>query len=109
MMAEINDSKAWATVRSAVIDVREKHRFSNVIEQIYDDALDVFLLRNAFPVDLLSGMAEQLDHDRNTISWARPNAVMPPDDIYILGTDTPATPTYKAPRGASLDSYLESA
>jgi hypothetical protein len=34
---------------------------------------------------------------------------MPVEDIQILGTDTPATPTYQAPRGASLDEYLASA
>ena len=41
--------------------------------------------------------------------WARPNEKMPVEDIQILGTHTPATPTYQAPRGASLDAYLDSA
>ena len=34
---------------------------------------------------------------------------MPVEDIQILGTDTPATPTFQAPSGASLDDYLASA
>ena len=34
---------------------------------------------------------------------------MPSEDIQIIGTDTPALPTYSAPRGASLDAYLASA
>jgi hypothetical protein len=34
---------------------------------------------------------------------------MPIEDIQILGTDTPALPTYSAPSGASLDEYLASA
>ncbi len=32
---------------------------------------------------------------------------MPVEDIQILGTDTLATPTYRAPRGGSLEAYLE--
>ena len=34
---------------------------------------------------------------------------MPVEDLQLLGTDTPATPTFQAPRGASLDAYLSSA
>lgn len=40
---------------------------------------------------------------------SRPNQKMPVEDLQILGTDTPATPTYQAPRGPSLDAYLTSA
>jgi hypothetical protein len=34
---------------------------------------------------------------------------MPVEDLQLLGTDTPATPTYQAPRGATLEAYLASA
>jgi hypothetical protein len=39
--------------------------------------------------------------------WNRPNAVMPPEDIQVLGTA--ATPTYSTPTGPTLDRYLEDA
>ena len=50
-----------------------------------------------------------LDRDDHNPGWARPNEKMPVEDIQLLGTDTPATPTYRAPRGDSLDAYLSSA
>ena len=34
---------------------------------------------------------------------------MPVEDLQILGTDNPATPSYQSPRGASLEAYLASA
>src|SRR5262249_34140096 len=109
VMAETKDARTRAKVRSVLSDASEKEQYSNVINHIYDDALDLFQLRNAFPAEAMADLARKLDRDRDSISWARPNAVMPPADIFLLGTDTPATPTFKTPRGASLEAYLESA
>jgi len=82
---------------------------TDVISQMYDDQLDVVIVRGAFPAGPLAAAGERLDTDERNPGWARPNERMPVEDIQILGTDTPATPTYQAPTGASLDAYLESA
>lgn len=82
---------------------------ADVITSMYDDALDVVIVRGAFPAAPLAAAGERLDRDDTNPGWARPNQRMPVEDIQILGTDTPATPTYTAPTGASLDAYLDSA
>ena len=76
---------------------------------MYRDALDVLIIRNAFDRNILTAVGEQLDSDAQDPGWARPNEKMPIEDLQILGTDAPATPTYQAPRGVSLDAYLGSA
>ncbi len=76
---------------------------------MYRDVLDVIVVRNAFDRRVLSAAGERLDSDASDPGWVRPNEKMPVEDLQILGTDTPATPTYQAPRGASLDAYLTSA
>jgi hypothetical protein len=76
---------------------------------MYEDRLDVLVVRRALPVAPLADAGERLDRDDHDPGWARPNEKMPVEDIQILGTDTPATPTYRAPGGASIDAYLESA
>jgi len=81
----------------------------NAIEEMYNDALDVLVVRGAFDRAALARAAAQLDRDDTDPGWARPNERMPVEDIQLLGTDTPATPTFRDPRGASLDRYLESA
>jgi hypothetical protein len=82
---------------------------ANAIEEMYNDALDVLIVRGAFDRDVLARAAAQLDRNDTDPGWARPNERMPVEDIQLLGTDTPATPTFRDPRGASLDRYLESA
>jgi hypothetical protein len=82
---------------------------SHAIEALYDDRLDVMLLRGALPVDTLTAAGALLDQADGKRTWSRPNAVAPPQDIHILGTDAPATPTFSAPTGASLDAYLRGA
>ncbi|MBI4473549.1 MAG: 2OG-Fe(II) oxygenase [Acidobacteria bacterium] len=96
-------------VRSVVVEAADIDSLANAVEQIYDDVLDVILLRQAFPENVLHEVGGRLDNAGDSIVWERPNAVMPPDDIGILGTDIPATPTYRSPQGPSLDAYLESA
>lgn len=79
------------------------------IDELYDDRVDVIIVRGAMPEAPLAAAAAKLDGGESGLDWSRPNKVAPPDDIHILGTDTPATPTYSAPTGASLEAYLAGA
>src|SRR6267142_2642245 len=96
-------------VRAADVDVSEADRLARAIDQMYNDELDVIVVRRALDPARLASVGEYLDRSDTNPGWARPNEKMPIEDIQVLGTDTPATPTYGAPTGASLDSYLESA
>lgn len=107
--AESPSSTADRVVRSIDVAATDVGAVSNAIEDMYDDVLDVIVIRNAFDRERLSAAGEALDRAGSDPGWARPNEKMPVEDIQLLGTDTPATPTYQAPRGASLDAYLESA
>lgn len=82
---------------------------ANAVESLYEDRLDLLALRGALPQATLAAVGERLDRDAPNRAWAHPNEPMPIEDIELLGTDTPATPTYRAPRGASLEAYLASA
>jgi hypothetical protein len=97
------------TVRFTEVNAAQAAAVSNGIEELYEDRLDVIIARGVFPAELLSETGRLLDRDDSGRPWARPNEKMPVEDVQLLGTDTPATPTYSAPRGASLDSYLASA
>jgi hypothetical protein len=83
-------------------DVSES--LANAIEEMYDDALDVAVVRRAWQPSALNATASALDSGDDGAKWNRPNAVMPPEDIQVLGTA--ATPTYSTPRGPTLDTYL---
>ena len=104
-----NLTAAQRQIRSAEIDAAAPGGSSDAITRMYDDELDVLIVRNALPREPLEAAGERLDRDDADPGWARPNIKMPVEDIQILGTDTPATPTYQAPRGATLDAYLASA
>lgn len=91
------------------VDRSDVSSVANCIEAMYRDEVDVVIIRNAFDTRVLSEAGARLDTDSSNPGWARPNEKMPVEDLQILGTDTPATPTYQAPRGASLDAYLTSA
>lgn len=96
-------------IRSVDVDVADAGSLSNAIDQMYEDALDVILVRRAFDPERLAAVGEYLDRDDAPAAWARPNARMPMEDIQVLGSEIPATPTYSAPTGASLEAYLASA
>lgn len=96
-------------IRSVDLAADDLSSVGNAIEEMYDDRLDVVVIRRALADPSLMAAGERLDRDDRHPGWARPNEKMPVEDIQILGTDTPATPTYQAPRGASLEAYLESA
>ena len=80
---------------------------SNAIEDMYDGALDVAVVRGSWPEQQLATVAAGLDTGAGDPGWNRPNAVMPPEDIQVLGTA--ATPTYSTPHGPQLDAYLQDA
>ena len=96
-------------VRCREVDAHDLAAVANGIEDIYDEALDVIVVRGAFDGATLARAGEHLDTDSRDPGWCRPNEKMPIEDLQVLGTDTPATPTFQAPRGASLDAYLSSA
>ena len=100
---------AQRTIRAREVDAARIGADAGAIPQMYDDQLDVLIVRRAFDDKPLADAGERLDRDDADPGWARPNIKMPVEDIQILGTDTPATPTYQAPGGASLDDYLASA
>jgi hypothetical protein len=97
------------TVRSLDVQAADATRIVNGIEDLYNDLLDVIVVRRAFVPEPLAVVGAKLDRDDVNPGWARPNEKMPVEDIQLLGTDTPATPTFQAPRGASIDAYLDSA
>lgn len=96
-------------VRLREVDDADASVAGRAIDEMYDDALDVLVVRRSFDPALMSRIGAGLDRDDRSRPWARPNQRMPVEDIQLLGTDAPATPTYQAPRGASLDEYLDSA
>ncbi len=111
-MSELQDQVApriRRSVRSLDVDARDVSTVANVIEDMYDDRVDVIVVRNALDGAVLARVGAQLDSGSRPVAWARPNEKMPIEDLQLLGTDTPATPTFQAPRGASLDDYLASA
>ena len=80
---------------------------SNAIEDLYDQRLDVAVVRRAWHDSQLASVAASLDREERNPGWNRPNAAMPPEDIQVLGTA--ATPTYSTPTGPTLNRYLEDA
>lgn len=96
-------------VRYLVVDARDLAVVGDGIEDLYAGAVDVIVVRGAFDAVTLADVGQRLDSDDRDPGWSRPNVKMPVEDLQVLGTDTPATPTYQAPRGTSLDAYLASA
>jgi len=77
---------------------------ANGIEDLYNGAVDLLVIRGAVQRAPLAAVADTLDRGARDPGWNRPNVAMPPEDIQVLGTA--ATPTYSTPRGPSLDAYL---
>lgn len=96
------------TVRYVDVDVREAGRLRSAIDDLYEDGLDVAVVRRAVSDPVTVQVCSRLDQNSTTLGWARPNQIVPGEDIFLLGSDTPATPTCKAPAGASLEEYLQS-
>jgi hypothetical protein len=104
-----NAARVRRSVRSLDVDATDTTSVANGIEDMYDDSLDVLVVRGAFDAATLAAVGERLDAETTAFPWSRPNEKMPVEDVQLLGTDTPATPTFRAPRGGSLDAYLASA
>jgi hypothetical protein len=100
------NTKLRRTVRHLDVDAADGVTVANCIEDMYADTLDVVIVRNIFSLDAFEAVGALLDTDAQDPGWARPNIKMPVEDIQVLGTNTPATPTYQDPRGATLDAYL---
>jgi hypothetical protein len=96
-------------VRSCEVDARGLSALGNGIEDLYDGSFDLIVARDAFDATVLADAGHRLDTDADDPGWSRPNLKMPLEDVQLLGTDSPATPTYAAPRGTSLDAYLAGA
>jgi hypothetical protein len=96
-------------VRWIDADAGDTARLSNAVEDIYREVFDLVVVRGAFDASVLSQAGERCDSEDSVLPWSRPNRSMPVEDVQVLGTDTPATPTYSAPRGTTLDAYLASA
>ena len=86
---------------------RDAAALSNAVEDLYERRLDVAVVRQAWGDASLAEVAASLDGGTRDPGWNRPNAMMPPEDIQVLGTA--ATPTYSSPAGPTLDRYLEDA
>jgi hypothetical protein len=105
----MSTAAAQRQIRSADVNAASLSGAGDAIAKMYEDELDVLIVRGALDAAPLAAAGERLDRDDTDPGWARPNVRMPVEDIQILGTDTPATPTYQAPTGASLEAYLDSA
>ena len=95
-------------VFSAEVSSGDVHTLTDGVAEIYAGRLDVIVARGAFDAATLSQAGEALDSDRPGPDWVRPNEAAPLDDVRLLGTDAPATPTFRAPRGVPLKDYLAS-
>jgi len=95
------------TLKVADLPVDRIDDIRNAIEDLYERRLDVATVRQAWREPQLAAVASVLDTGEKDPGWNRPNAVMPPEDIQVLGTA--ATPTYSTPTGPTLDRYLEDA
>lgn len=93
-------------VRTLELEAPQPEPMANLVERIFNDELDVAVIRNAFPPEPLLACAAKLEAPAAHLNWARPNEPVPEADIKILGTTVPATPSFTSPRGPSLDSYL---
>ncbi|GMV46062.1 MAG: hypothetical protein AMXMBFR66_14600 [Pseudomonadota bacterium] len=94
-------------VRAVEIDAARVAAVDDGIAAIYAGRCDLIVARGAFDAAILGAAGERLDAEASALPWARPNLRAPLDDVHLLGTDAPATPTFQAPRGVALDEYLE--
>jgi hypothetical protein len=96
--------------RVRIVDVEASRLgdHANAIEEMYDDELDVILIRDAFDRATLAALGDQVARADSGLDWVRPNPPeMEGEDIRVLGL--PLTPSGKTPSGPTLDAYLDSA
>ena len=100
-------ASAAPAIRSLDVDARDLSPVGDGIANLYDDALDVIMIRGAFPRASLEGVGADLDRDDRDPGWTNPNARIPSEDIQVIGTA--ATPTYSTPQGPTVEAYIEGA
>jgi hypothetical protein len=105
----MNSSSARRKVGFIDVDAGDLAAASDGIGELYRGTVDVILVRGAFADPAWIETGRQLDRADAELGWARPNIKMPVEDVRLLGTSTPATPTFQAPRGAAREDYLEGA
>lgn len=79
----------------------------NTVGLLLDDKLDVIIMRQAFPEEMLASAAAHFDEKDFTHDWNRPNRPVPVIDLRLLGTG--AAPTATTPGGPDLETYLRAA
>jgi hypothetical protein len=94
-------------IRSVDLDASDLSAVRDGIVDLYEERLDVIMIRGAFARASLESVGAELDRDDRDPGWANPNAPMPPEDIQVIGTA--ATPTYSTPQGPTVDAYAEGA
>jgi hypothetical protein len=106
-MALASSSTARPTIRAVDVDAQDLSRVADGIVDLYEERLDLIMIRGAFPRASIEGVGDELDRDDRNPGWANPNARMPTEDIQVIGTA--ATPTYSTPQGPTVDAYIEGA
>src|SRR6185369_11345 len=94
-------------IRSVDLHARDLATVSDGITDLYEDRLDVIMIRGAFSRDAIAGVGDELDRNDRDPGWTNPNARIPSEDIQVIGTA--ATPTYSTPQGPTVDAYIEGA
>jgi hypothetical protein len=100
-------TRTSTTLRVLDVSARDMAVAADCISQMYNNEIDVVVVRGAVRPEPLAAVAESFERGEQTPAWNRPNAQVATEDIQVLGVA--ATPTYSTPRGPSLDEYLESA
>ncbi|MDE2160997.1 MAG: hypothetical protein KGJ30_18955, partial [Burkholderiales bacterium] len=106
-MNAISNERAGRRVRGA--EIAPEAAAARALDEIYADELDVLKVQRAMDPAAIGAITSRLDALAPAAQWARPNSSMPVQDVQLLGADAPATPTYSAPRGVTLEAYLDSA
>jgi 2OG-Fe(II) oxygenase superfamily len=94
-------------IRSVDLDASDLSTVRDGIVDLYEERLDVILIRGAFSRASIERVGDELDRRDRDPGWANPNARMPAEDIQVIGTA--ATPTYSTPQGPTVDAYIEGA
>lgn len=104
------DSSATAerpAIRAVDLDASDLSSVSDGIVDLYEERLDVIMIRGAFSRRSIERVGDELDRSDRDPGWTNPNARVPSEDIQVIGTA--ATPTYSTPQGPTVDAYIEGA
>jgi hypothetical protein len=93
------------TIRSVDVDARDLSTVADGVVDLYEDRLDLIMIRGAFSRASIEGVGDELDRNDRNPGWTNPNARIASEDIQVIGTA--ATPTYSTPQGPTVDAYIE--